>query len=108
MEDDDESSTLNYQKYDNTNNTKIQKFLLDFKAHRLVLIFNLLLTLACIIIYILTTYKPNLILKHELDFFLFNFLSRIYFFLDFITNICVGVIDFSLKYFLYHLSYMVF
>ena len=30
MEDDDESSSLNYQKKDNTNNTKIQKFFLDF------------------------------------------------------------------------------
>ena len=84
MEDDDESSSLNYQKNDNTNNTKIQKFFLDFKAHPLVMLFNLLLTLACIIIYILTTYKPNLILKNEFAFFLFNFLSRIYFLLDFI------------------------
>ena len=98
MEDDDESSSLNYQKNDNTNNTKIQKFFLDFKAHPLVMLFNLLLTLACIIIYILTTYKPNLILKNEFAFFLFNFLSRIYFLLDFILDICTGIIDFSLKY----------
>ena len=62
------------------------------------MLFNLLLTLACIIIYILTTYKPNLILKNEFAFFLFNFLSRIYFLLDFILDICTGIIDFSLKY----------
>ena len=99
MEDDDESSTLSYQKYDNTNNTRIQKFLLDFKNHPLVMLFNLLLTLACIVIYILTTYKPNLILRHQFAFFIFNFLSRIYFFLDFILDICTGIIDFSLKYF---------
>ena len=69
MEDDDESSSLNYQKYDNTNNTKIQKIFLYFKSHPLVMLFNLLFTLACIIINILTTYKPNLILKINLHFF---------------------------------------
>ena len=99
MEDNDDSSILNNPKYDNPNNNKVQKFLIQYKAHPLALLFNLLVTLACVVVYILTTYLPNLILRHDKAFFSFNFASRVYFFLDFIADILVGIIDFSFKYF---------
>ena len=99
MEDDDESSIINNPKMDNQNNTQIQKLLISIKNHPLTMLLNLILTIAYTIIYILTTYKPNLILRNKEAFFLFNFSSRCYFFLDFLTDILVGAIDFSIKYF---------
>ena len=99
MEEEDESIILNNGKYDNSNNSNFQKIVIEIKSNFIFLLLNILLSLTCIIIYILTTYLPNLILRHENGFFIFNFISRCYFLLDFITDIISGTVDFSLKYF---------
>ena len=52
MEDDDESSIINNPKMDNQNNTQIQKLLISIKNHPLTMLLNLILTIACTIIYI--------------------------------------------------------
>ncbi len=58
----------------------------------LLSLINLLLSLGCIATYIYMTYKPHDILRHN-AFFVFNFVCRIYFFLDFLCDIILMTIE---------------
>ena len=98
MEDEDDSIILDNPKLDNSNNSNFQKLIIEIKSNFIFLLLNLLLTIACIVVYILTTYYPNLILRNGKAFFIFNFISRCYFLIDFILDLLSGTIDFSLKY----------
>ena len=98
MEEEDDSIILDNPKLDNSNNSNFQKIIIEIKSNFIFLLLNLLLTTACIVVYILTTYYPNLILRNSRTFFIFNFISRCYFLIDFILDLLSGTIDFSLKY----------
>ena len=64
MEDEDDSIILDNPKLDNSNNSNFQKLIIEIKSNFIFLLLNLLLTIACLVVYILTTYYPNLILRN--------------------------------------------
>ena len=84
------------KKYNSSSSFSLLKCITNFKQSKKYFIplniINLLLSISCIGIYIYLTYQPNEILKNN-SFFMFNFVCRILFLLDFIGDIIMMSIE---------------
>ena len=87
--------------YESSNKFSLTKFVFNLKTSKLyfwtVNLLNLLLSLACIVIYIYMTYKPQIFLINN-TFFYFNFFCRILFLIDFIFDLIIMAIEKKLNY----------
>ena len=84
-----------------SNKFSLTKFVFNLKTSKLyfwtINLLNLLLSLACIVIYIYMTYNPHIFLIHN-TFFYFNFFCRIIFLIDFIFDLILMAIEKKFNY----------
>ena len=73
------------------------KFLISMEFSNIISLINAILSLGCVIIYIYTNYKPNVVLIHSSYFFIINFTCRCFFTLILIFDILLGKYDLSFK-----------
>jgi len=88
--------------YESTSNKfSLTKFVFTLKTSKwyfwTINLLNLLLSLACIVIYIYMTYSPHIFLINNF-FFYFNFLCRIIFLIDFIFDLILMTIEKKFNY----------
>ena len=83
--------------YQSRSGTSFIKCVINFKRSKRYFItfnmLNLLLSISCIIIYIYETYFPNQILIHNNIFFMYSFVCRIYFLVDFVLDMIMMSIE---------------
>ena len=87
--------------YESSNKFSLTKFVVALKTSKLYFwtlnLLNLLLSLACIVIYIYMTYRPHIFLINNF-FFYFNFICRIVFLIDFICDLIIMAIEKKINY----------
>ena len=71
------------------------KVLLTIECGNIISLLNIILSAACVIIYIYTDYQPNVVLINSNIFFIINFSSRCFFFIILIFDIILGKYGFS-------------
>ena len=71
------------------------KVLLTIECGNIISLLNIILSAACVIIYIYTDYQPNVVLINSNIFFIINFSSRCFFAIILIFDIILGKYGFS-------------
>ena len=96
-----EISTDKKDLYESSKKFSVTKFVVALKTSKYYFwtlnLLNLLLSLACIVIYIYMTYRPHIFLINNF-FFIFNFICRIIFLIDFICDLIIMAIEKKINY----------
>ena len=98
MEDVDSSSHhLIYEGEQESKCINFLKCLISEECGNIISLINTFLSVACVIIYIFTNYKPNFVLIHSNYFFTVNFSCRCFFTLILVFEIILGKYNFTFK-----------
>ena len=97
MEDIESLSHHSLYESSESNFTKCLTFLINLEYGKIRSILNVFLSFACVVIYVYTTYQPNVVLINSNIFFYINFSCRCFFALIVIFDIILGKYEFNLS-----------